>query len=331
MKIQSVAYYNAYGGVYKRPQLAAKGYGRFFAGIVSLLMITGITFVTFGSNFKLNYFINQHTSVVSRANSRLVASTAAQPSVTTQPVKVSGNISSDIQTSTSTSDQLLTGELESALAAAKPVSSTTSWGVSIYDINNQKWLIHNNGQQQMSSASLYKLYAVYGLANKVPFEKWSAITVAGQSLQDCVDKMLRLSDNTCGVAVGKYVGWKAIDNYVHAAGFNGTSLNTKAGPQTTADDTTRFMASLYQGKLLDAAVTNFLLNSLQNQKLRQAIPAGCAGCTTYNKTGNEAGIAHDSAIVISGSKTYAVTIMSSGQGSYGQIAVIERALQGVLQ
>lgn len=210
---------------------------------------------------------------------------------------------------------------------AKPPAAT--WSIAVYDLQSHDWLYRNNSDDQMISASLYKLYVVYGLSKKLPFAQWASTPIAGKDMKTCVDLMIRVSDNTCGIAVGEYVGWQAIDTAVHAAGYNDTVLNLNTGPVTTASDTTHFMAELYQGKLFDAATTDFLKGSLLHQFYRSAIPAGCPGCTTYNKTGNEDGVAHDSAIVISGGRSYAVTIMSQG-GNYSKIAAVERAIQSAM-
>ena len=213
------------------------------------------------------------------------------------------------------------------LVLSKPPAAT--WSIAVYDLGAHQWIYRTNANDQMSSASLYKLYAAYGLSKKLPFSKWSTTMVGGQDLQTCVDQMIRQSDNTCGEIIGAYVGWKKIDVAIRSAGFTGTALNQGTGPVTTAEDTTRFMSDLYDGKLFDAETTEFIKTSLQKQLYRSAIPAGCSGCTTYNKTGNEKGVAHDSAIVVDGSRTYAVTIMSEG-GNYAKIASVERAIQAAM-
>lgn len=219
--------------------------------------------------------------------------------------------------------------LSAVVQVATAQNKASSWGVGVYDLQTKTWLLRNNVQQQMNSASLYKLFVAYGLSQKVPFADWATTQVGDQSLQTCVDLMLRVSDNVCGNAIGTFVGWRAIDSAAHAAGFVGTSLNRTSGPVTNVDDMTRFTAALYQGKLFDKPATDFILMSLHNQQYRSGIPAGCDGCTTYNKTGDDGNVAHDTAVVVSGSRNYVVTIMSE-DGSYAKIASVERAIQTVI-
>jgi beta-lactamase class A len=315
MKRVVVLRYNAQRGIQYERRLPKST--QFVVG--AYLLVIGLVAVMAIHGFKLT----SHGLVAKHSTeTRLVSHTAT---ATSQEPKVP--VPSTPRQALTTDNERLNG----AVQAAIDQNQATTWSVAVYDINAKSWLVRNNAMQQMSSASLYKLYAAYGLAEKISPAQWPTVQVVdGHSLQDCVDLMIRVSDNTCGDAIGTYVGWHNIDLAIHAAGFTGTTLNLASGPVTTAADTTRFMASLYQGKLFDPTTTAFLLNSLQNQLYRTAIPAGCPGCTVYNKTGNEGTVAHDSAVVVSGAHTYAVTIMSDGGGSYAKIATVERAIQTAL-
>ncbi len=204
------------------------------------------------------------------------------------------------------------------------------WSVAIYDITNKRWIAQVNPDQQLFSASLYKLYVVYALSKKLPFEEWQSKQVAGHSVKDCVDLMLRVSDNNCGIALGDLVGWDKVDKEATKYGFKGTVMSKPGGSLTTATDTTTLMSDLYQGKLFDQNTSSFVLDSLHKQVLRSGIPAGCPSCTVYNKTGSENGVAHDTAIVQDGKFTYAVTIMSQG-GSSNKIANVERSIETALK
>lgn len=298
-------YYSLYGGAQR--ELKLLGFG--IVAVLGCLLAVGLG-VAFGSLTHLP-FLQAHTSAQATTAATTQASAPAAPPA---------------HENTSEAATLATGAVQAAFAA----NGARSWSASAYDLDNNTWLVRTNADQKMVSASLYKLYAVYGLAQKIPFDQWGTKQVAGHSLKTCVDLMLRVSDNTCGHAVGALVGWGTIDKSIHSYGFMATTLNRKDGPLTTANDTTKFMTDLYSGKLLDKPVTDFIMGSLAAQKYRSAIPAGCGvGCTVYNKTGLETTVAHDTAIVKSPAGNYAVTIMSTG-GSYGKIANVEHALQTAL-
>ena len=302
-------HYSLYGGVQRKSALPR---------LSKIAVILTVAAVVFGSAAGVGQLVSlpaHHTE-----------SHAAALATTTLPEQVS-----QLPASTAPAPQPAdSGALAIAAAQTATTANTAkAWSVSVYDIDNNKWLVRLNDTQQMSSASLYKLYVAFALAQKVPFAQWSTKQVAGHSVKDCVDLMIRVSDNTCGEAVAGLVGYSMIDRVIHSYGFALTSLNSPGGQVTTANDTTRFMADLYQGQLFDPEAGNFILNSLARQLYRSAIPAGCPGCTVYNKTGLLSSVAHDTAIVKSDAGTYAVTIMSVG-GSYQKIASVEQALQTAL-
>ena len=223
-------------------------------------------------------------------------------------------------------------DVPSAVQAAINAAAGQSWSVSVYDISGQRFLAQVNDTRQMGSASLYKLYAAYALTQKLPSSQWATVSIGGHTARDCVDLMLRVSDNDCGMAVAEYVGWSKIDKYAHAASYNQTQTNHIPGPMTTANDTARFMSDLYQGKLFDADTTAFVLDSLARQSFRAGIPASCAGCTVYNKTGNtDAGLNHDAGVVVINGHAYAIVIMSDNGGSAKKIASITKSITDVLK
>lgn len=218
-----------------------------------------------------------------------------------------------------------------AIDKAVQTNTAQTWSVAVYDLDTNQWLAQFNADQQMESASTYKLFMAYALSKTKPFEQWGVINVEGHTVKDCVDLMLRVSDNPCGEAIGKYVGWGLGDRLIHAnGGYAHTKLNAIPGPLTTAADTAQFMVDLYQNKLFDAQTQEFIMAALKNQKYRSAIPAGCFGCSVHNKTGNSAAVAHDVAIVDDGKHHYVVSIMSE-TGTYQKIANIERAIEAAMQ
>lgn len=219
-------------------------------------------------------------------------------------------------------------KLQHAIEEAMVVNGARDWGITVYDLGSDEWMADIGGDKQMTAASLYKLYVVYGLSKKLSFEEWSSKQVAGRSVKSCVDLMLRISHNPCGVALGTYVGWENIDRSVKEYGFKYTELNRKNDENivTSSKDTTKFMKDLYYGKLLEQPAKDFVLDSLSRQLYTAGIPAGCKSCKIWNKTGDTIGVMHDSAIVQSGQRTYVVTIMSRG-GTMKQIANIQRAIE----
>ncbi len=313
IKRSTIAYYSARNGIYRERK-----------HVKSTLTLLAVCLLAIGmSGFVVSQSVRRdRVAAKAQPISGLVVASATIPATPAPTITTVKPVAASPQSAEMNS-------LSAVVQVATAQNKASSWGVGVYDLQTKTWLLRDNVQQQMNSASLYKLYVAYALSQKVPFAEWATTQMGGQSLQTCVDLMLRVSDNDCGNAVGAFVGWRAIDTTIHAAGFVGTTLNRTSGPVTNVDDTTRFTAALYQGKLFDKPATDFILASLHNQQYRSAIPAGCDGCKTYNKTGIEGGSAHDTAVVVSGNRSYVVTIMSEG-GSYTKIASIERAIQTVI-
>jgi beta-lactamase class A len=266
--------------------------------------------------------LGDHQHLASTASSDLVASGGYMAPATVQPV------SNDAQTVTPATQ---VADLSAVITRnGLNLNRAQVWSVAVYDLKNSRWIAQVNPNQQLFSASLYKLYVALALSKRMSFDDWSKKQAGGHSVKDCVDLMLRVSDNNCGIALGAMVGWKNVDNESRKAGFNSTVMNKPGGSVTTAADTSVFMSQLYRGQLVDKDATAFILNSLKNQSYRSGIPAGCKGCTTYNKTGNDGTDNHDTSIVQSGDNLYAVTIMSEGS-SMGKIANVERAIEAAFK
>jgi beta-lactamase class A len=202
------------------------------------------------------------------------------------------------------------------------------WSVAVEDLSSK----HNASYEddlQYDPASMYKLFAVYAFAQRVPVNTWAtAKTLQGEgnhTYQECINAMLRYSDNECGEALAGQIGWNYIDKADRQAGFSHTILNRKQGMLGTAADTAALLKRLEQGTLVDELVRNLMLTSLKGQKYRAGIPAGCNGCEVYNKTGDLNGFRHDAAIIYSNGHSYVLAIFSRG-GSYAQIADLTKLI-----
>jgi beta-lactamase class A len=203
------------------------------------------------------------------------------------------------------------------------------WGVSVEVLGDEPEIAQYQPLVRMYPASLYKLLITHSLSEKVPAEEWSRRTVhdyrGAHAYSECVDLMLRLSDNACGEAIGTYLNWNTVDGRLGAIGLENTKLNSFDNRFTTAADMSKFMRLLYEEPILSHRAKDLVMTSLKTQKYRDGIPAGSTDCTVYNKIGDLNGYRHDVAIVECDEVTYSLAIMSKG-GSYKQIA----SLAGVI-
>lgn len=204
------------------------------------------------------------------------------------------------------------------------------WGIVVKSLDGPAFDARIQPNQQFEAASVYKLFLTLPLFDKVPVERQlsTMITVGGaqRSIADCVDLMLKASDNACGEAIGAYLNWKKVDTAVKKAGYTKTDFaSSKNSVRTSAADAANFLVAMENG-LFNRPATQTIMHNLLGQKYRSGIPAGCPGCTVANKTGDANNVVHDAGIVTYSKGKYVLVVMSR-DGSFKQIAQLTGQLQ----
>lgn len=179
-----------------------------------------------------------------------------------------------------------------------------------------------NGDTQMVSASLYKLFVAYGIYQKIDAGQLTVNSKIGGSILtvgQCLYAMITVSDNDCGYALGTMAGWAQLDAQLAALGYSQTKINNYidaagdlAGDKyTSANDVARFLTALYKGKLLSQASTDAFTTLLKADQLNAWLPAGLPdGTVIAHKTGALYNLVHDAGIVYAGSGDYLVVVMT---------------------
>jgi beta-lactamase class A len=207
-------------------------------------------------------------------------------------------------------------------------NNKAQWGIALQQLSGGTAAASYQPDQRFYPASIYKLLILETLFKKVPYSTWNK-ALAGTTLSKCVDRMIRYSDNTCGVALGGYAGWTPATNQLKSIGLTNTVLNTSDSQlHTTAGDVSKYLQYFYADNTYPQA-KQFALNVMSRQIYRQGIPAGSPGCTVYDKIGDLNGVRHDAAVVVCPKTTYVLTVMSKG-GSYAQIADIARRINSIV-
>jgi beta-lactamase class A len=223
---------------------------------------------------------------------------------------------------------LKTDQALTALLSKYNSGITTTSGVVVMDLSKDT-IAGVNANKQFISASLYKLFVaerLYALraAGQLSFNSKIAITRAAAaedagtliwpvgtkvSINDCMTRMITVSDNACGYVLGTLVGWGMADRALHESGYSTTTLSY---PQkTSAQDVGTLLRAVSQGQMVDQASSDELRRLLLAQKINTRLPAGLpAGTLIGHKTGDLDGYAHDAGIVTSGGKSYVVAVLS---------------------
>lgn len=204
----------------------------------------------------------------------------------------------------------------------------TKVGIVVYDTSTGHEATTNQ-DESFVSASLYKLYVAYGILRKVDDGNLSLSANidnqpiadppgTGDSIQECLTKMIEVSDNACGKALGEVAGWANLDTLLKSEGYTGTMLNNydstgvlSGDKHTTASDIALLLENLYNGKLLSSSSNALFLQLLASQEIDSYLPSGFpAGTKIAHKTGTLYGYVHDAGIVYGTNKNLIVVFMS---------------------
>ncbi|MGI6238209.1 MAG: serine hydrolase [Christensenellales bacterium] len=125
---------------------------------------------------------------------------------------------------------------------------------------------------------------------------------------DLVTLMIILSDNTATNLLIDRLGMPAINALIADYGFSGCALNRKLfdreaslrGVQNyvTARGVGEFLLAIWERRLISPAASDRMLRILRDQRLNGKIPF-FLDCPVAHKTGEDDGITHDAAIVMS--------------------------------
>lgn len=271
-------------------------------------------------------FIGSLTTVSAAALSLLVRS-PAEDNVSTEMVPVSATtIGAEKERTDFIFDESPSkdNKLQETIEEWVTAHSDNEWSIVVQGLNGDNLSASVSADMQYETASIYKLLMSYPLLQLVPLQDLESRTLeledkTEKSFAECLDLMLRVSDNPCGEAAARFITYKKADEMLHEQGYLKTNLYRKKFMVTTAGDTVSFLADLYEGRLLSPAEREIILSSLKEQQVYYGIPSGCSECTVMNKTGDWNDVRHDAGIVQYSTGAYVIVIFSEG-GSYAQFA-----------
>ncbi len=198
----------------------------------------------------------------------------------------------------------------------------TNVGVVVTDLSNGA-STSANADQPFVSASLYKLFVAYAMYKKIDsgsITQDQSLTAAGMptTVGDCLNRMITLSDNDCGVALGDLVGWASLDTLLTSEGYTQTMLNNydargnvSGDKMTSAHDVAQLLTKLYGGTLLSQVSTDAFLGLLKAQTINDRLPTGLpTGTVIAHKTGDLYGYLHDAGIIYSSKKDVLVVLLT---------------------
>lgn len=202
------------------------------------------------------------------------------------------------------------------------------WSVYVYSLKNDS-AVEINTDVKQDAASLYKLFLLETLEEKLPFDQWYNTWLVSENIQDCVYSMLQNSDDPCSEDLANYLDLKNVDDYNRTNGFDKTSFSSNLGKQTTAGEVGKLIVDLKKGQSLSDKARRFVFDALYQQQINKGISKGCSECRTANKQGELSGVAYDAGVVTHGKQSYVLVAMTKG-GSFKQITELTKTVDKFL-
>lgn len=220
-----------------------------------------------------------------------------------------------------------------ALLAQWPQEHPGTYAATINEITGTQPFRSANyrGDQPMTTYGTeggYVYYAVLmGLQNSsiLSSDKVNGTRQVNQCLTDMIEK----TDLACSMAFMDRVGHETLVSRGKELGLKGTTF---AGNQTktTTNDLAMFLTNLFFSKVAPSAGGGKIMSSMQNTRLRDAIPAGIAKGTIANMAGESGKVHNDAAIVYSPKGVYVLAVQTEG-ASRADIAEFTKKVEALHQ
>ncbi|MCM3687654.1 serine hydrolase [Kocuria rosea] len=186
-------------------------------------------------------------------------------------------------------------------------------------------VLTHNADRSFTSASLYKLFVAHAVLDRVDRGLIAlSDTVPGTSftVEDAVRRTITWSDNVSGAALGRWLGWKEVEAFARASGFESTTYDPDAAGgivhmTTTPDDVADLLQRLRTGELLSGPSGDLLLGFLTAQELTYALSTGLSADVEFaHKTGLLEQVSHDAGMVRQDGREHVVAVLTDGWSGY---------------
>lgn len=232
-----------------------------------------------------------------------------EPSFASVQSAVAPDPNQGVITASAVSDEDVSEELQGRLEAWA-AGKQSSWAFYVQSLDSNDITVGYHQEEQFDMASIYKLFLIRPLAQKIPSEAWGSSMITDKSYLSCVQAMLTVSDNPCAEAIAGRLGWSTAQRQIVADGYKQTIVNRTDKFVSSAADTGLLLDRLYHGDGYDAKTKTIAMEALGRSKRTEAIRKTCEGCTVYNKTGDIGSAKHDAAIVQKNGRSYVIVIFS---------------------
>ena len=204
-----------------------------------------------------------------------------------------------------------------------------TYGVKMVELSGERRNAEYNSTKKFTTASTYKLFVAYSVLLQIESGamQWTDRSANGQNVSTCFNKMLKVSDNDCAVALLLKVGYPKVMADAHAIGATHTTFIRGKDLTSTAADEAHLLSLLYTGQILtQQASRDRWIETMKGNVYVSGIPTGIPSAEVANKVGFIDGYLHDAAIVYSKKGDYVLVIMTNGS-SWKNIAALAKEIE----
>lgn len=222
---------------------------------------------------------------------------------------------SDSSVSSSSSSSSSNSNIQTEVKNYLESAASGTWSVYAKDLKGGKDIASVNADGKMQSASVIKLFIMATAYDEISKGKLDESSVTSD-----ISIMITNSNNNATNRLIDKLGFDTINTYIKNNGYANTVLNRRmlastanGDNYTSSKDAAKILENIYNGKCVNKAYSEKMLNFLKQQTRTQKIPAGVPdGVQTANKTGELDTVENDAAIVFKGDTPYVLVVMSSG-------------------
>lgn len=208
-----------------------------------------------------------------------------------------------------------------------------TYGIVIVNLKTEEFYFLND-HKTFESASLYKLWVMATVLDLIKqgklnekailsenidllYQKFNLASPSAKakitiSINDALEKMITISDNTTALLLSSKIKLTNVKTFLNENGFTGSRVGAKDKlPVTTPYDVAIFLKKLYEGTLIDQPNSERMIELLKRQRLNSKIPKYLPDeIVIAHKTGELDEYTHDAGIVYSPTGDYIIVIMS---------------------
>lgn len=193
-----------------------------------------------------------------------------------------------------------------------------TYGIVVYDLENEQIIGQANKNEVFFAASLYKLYVAYEgyLAIQNGDHKLNDPYLNGFTREECLDKMIRESDSPCAEKLWVELGKTQLNDTLRTYGLTNTSMTNIT---TTAGDINTMLVRIWNTNELKDTYKDLMLTSMKNQIYQDALAQSFDSAIFYDKVGFRGyDEYHDIGILsLPNGRHYAVSMLTDEIGTRG--------------